>query len=505
MKKHLLVVGIIFLLIGVGFQSAFANDVSLLDECLISNWDEQAKLIASDGDSYDYFGVSVSIDGDYAIIGAYGDEGNRVSGSAYVFKRNNSSWEEEAKLTASSGTQFGTSVSIDGDYAIVGTWGDNVAYIFKRDGTNWTQQAKLTGLDGNFGRSVSIDGDYVIIGSHGEDNFTGAAYIFKRDGTNWTQQAKLTASDGTEIDCFGISVSIDENYAIVGAYVAGSAYIFKRDDTNWTQQAKLTGMENSFGHDVSIDGNYALVGEDIGNNWKGAAYVFKRNGTYWNKDAKLTASDGGDKFGESVSISGEYVIVGDAFDGPPGSAYIFKCNGTDWVEEAKVVPSDGGDGSFGTSVSIDGEYTIVGADFDNVNGKWSGSAYIFKKNQPPSPPTITGPTSGKPGVDYNYTFVTTDPDGDDVWYHICWGDKEIIYIYGPYPSGEEITLSYNWTDKGTYLITCWARDIYDAESNTTTLEVTIPRDKAVTSNMLLLRILERFLLLREVVLRLIPR
>jgi hypothetical protein len=123
---------------------------------------------------------------------------------------------------------------------------------------------------------------------------------------------------------------------------------------------------------------------------------------------------------------------------------------------------------------------------------WSG-------NHPPNNPIINGPTKGKPGIDYNYTFVTTDPDGDDVWYHICWGDKEIIYIYGPYPSGEEITLSYNWTNKGTYLITCCARDIYEAVSNTTTLEVTIPRSKAVSSNLFLQRILERFPILQKLI------
>jgi parallel beta-helix repeat protein len=118
-------------------------------------------------------------------------------------------------------------------------------------------------------------------------------------------------------------------------------------------------------------------------------------------------------------------------------------------------------------------------------------------NHPPEAPIINGPTNGKPGVEYDYIFVTTDQDRDDVWYHICWGDKEIIYIYGPYPSGEEITLFYNWTDKGTYLITCWARDIYNTTSNTTMLEVTIPRNKAETNNMLLLRLLERFPILQR--------
>ena len=120
--------------------------------------------------------------------------------------------------------------------------------------------------------------------------------------------------------------------------------------------------------------------------------------------------------------------------------------------------------------------------WDNHGALTKGPICSFRticENHPPEAPTISGPIKGNPGVEYNYTFVTTDPDGDDVWYHICWGDKEIIYIYGPYPSGEEITLSYNWSEKGTYIISCWARDIYDAESNITTLEVTMPRNKVI--------------------------
>ncbi|UCD13653.1 MAG: hypothetical protein JSW60_08865 [Thermoplasmatales archaeon] len=93
---------------------------------------------------------------------------------------------------------------------------------------------------------------------------------------------------------------------------------------------------------------------------------------------------------------------------------------------------------------------------------------------PPNTPTIKGPTRGKIGVEYNYTFVSTDPDGDDIWYHICWGDKEIIYIYGPYHSGEPITLSYNWTEKGNYTIQCKASDVYNEESDWAYLEVTMP-------------------------------
>jgi hypothetical protein len=117
-------------------------------------------------------------------------------------------------------------------------------------------------------------------------------------------------------------------------------------------------------------------------------------------------------------------------------------------------------------------------------------------NFKPSAPEIDGTKKCKPKIDYDYTFVSTDPDGDDIWYHICWGDKEIIHIYGPYPSGEEITLTYNWADKGTYIITCWARDTYDAISEISKLEITVPRTKT-SSNYWYHWLIERFPLLER--------
>jgi len=136
----------------------------------------------------------------------------------------------------------------------------------------------------------------------------------------------------------------------------------------------------------------------------------------------------------------------------------------------------------------DTPYHIPGGDNEDsypLMKPWRGG------NQQPYASTIDGPKRGKPGINYNYNYVATDPDGDYVWYHICWGDKEIIYIYGPYPSDEEVTLSYNWSEPGTFTISCWVRDIYDEISDITTLEVTMPRDK-LTSSSPLLRFLEQF-------------
>jgi len=371
---------------------------------------ERQKLLASDGDANDNFGYSVSISGDYAILGAEGDDSGK--GSAYIFKWNGTSWVEQQKLTASDGNTsdyFGWSVSISGDYAIVGAYGDDVngtysgsAYIFKRDGTNWVEQQKLLASDGatydQFGISVSISGDFALVGALLDDvngTYSGSAYIFKRDGTSWVEQQKLTASDGADGDWFGSSVSISGDFALVGAFLddgnvidSGSAYIFKRDGTSWVQQQKLTASDGAaddyFGCSVSISGDYAIVGAYGGNGNvidSGSAYISKWNGTSWSEQAKLTASDGAasDYFGWSVSISGDYAIVGAPLDDDKGtdsgSAYISKWNGTSWSEQAELTASDGAASDyFGVSVSISGDLAIVVTPYDD---SYKGSAYAF--------------------------------------------------------------------------------------------------------------------------------
>ncbi len=386
---------------------------------------DEVKLTASDGAAHDEFGYSVSISGDYAIIGAYLDDDNGDdSGSAYIYKRDGTTWNQQAKITASDGEEddyFGQYASISGDYVVVGARGDDdrgassgSAYIFKRDGTTWSQQAKIMASDGaagnRFGYSASISGDYVIVGARGYDDSgasSGAAYIFKRDGTTWSQQAKLTVSDDATGDLFGYSASISGDYALVGAYLdddcgvsSGSAYIFKLDETTWGQQAKMTasdgGAIDHFGFSVSISGDYATMSapwdDDTGGD-SGSVYTYKRSETEWSRQAKLTASDGVmyDRFGFSISSSGDYVIVGaysdDGHGKNSGSAYIFNRDGATWFQQAKLTASDGATNDyFGQSVSSSGDYVIVGAySDDDDDGENSGSAYIYDIQTPELP------------------------------------------------------------------------------------------------------------------------
>jgi hypothetical protein len=224
-----------------------------------STWAQQAKLVAGDGAATDYFGDSVAIAGDTVVVGATEDAtGTNVQqGSAYVFTRSGTAWSQQAKLTAGDGTAFdyfGFSVAVDANTAVIGTLQDvganfqqGSAYVFVRSGTTWTQQQKLLAADGaandSFGNSVFLLGDTLMLGAAGDTNGAnlrqGSAYVFNRTGTTWAQSQKLVAADGTADDSFGAGVAFTQNAAVVGSIgdtvganaFQGSAYIFSSDVT----------------------------------------------------------------------------------------------------------------------------------------------------------------------------------------------------------------------------------------------------------------------------------
>ena len=393
-----------------------------------------AKLLASDAQTSDNFGQSVSIsnNGTIAIVGSPNeDTGFTNAGAAYIYSVSGSTWTQQAKIQASdkaSYDAFGYSVSIDsdGDTAIVGAYAEDAggftdtgsAYIFTRSGSTWTQQGKITASDkansDYFGRNVSIsgDGNTVVVSAHLEDpsniNDAGSAYIFTRSGTSWSQQSKLQASDAQGSDNFGQSVSIsdDGDTVIVGAYNedtggtnAGAAYIFTRSGSTWTQQAKIqasnAGSSDKFGQSVSIDsdGDTAIVGapfEDTGDSNAGSAYIFTRSGTSWSQQAQIQASDaqGSDYFGRSVSISGDgNTVIGSSYLEDTGftnagAAYIFTRSGSTWTQQSKIQAYDAqASGYFGQLVNIsnDGNTAIIGANnTDSGSISTAGAAYIYK-------------------------------------------------------------------------------------------------------------------------------
>jgi len=224
--------------------------------------------------------------------------------------------------------------------------------------------------------------------------------------------------------------------------------------------------------------------------------VFTRSGTSWTQQAKLLASDGApdDWFGFSVSLSVDSIVIGAYRDDTQrGSAYVFTRSGTSWTQQAKLLASDGApDDWFGFSVSLSVDSIVIGAYRDDTQ---RGATYVFTKesiNQPPITPTITGPAQGKIKVETDYNFTTTDPDGDEVYYFIDWGDQTNGSWIGPYPSGDKITKSHTWSTKGTYIIKAKAKDIYGNESDWATLSVTMPCSYNIPFQHLWERLFERF-------------
>jgi FG-GAP repeat len=253
-------------------------------------WIEEAHLFASDAVNGDGFGGAVGIDDEVIIISSIGaDTGASNGGRAYIFRRVNGDWVEEASLLPEplqNGAEFGVSVSISGGVAVVGAWREDigpmfdagVAYVYRYDGLGWPLEATLVASDAAtqamFGRSIAVEGSRVLVGAW-QDSFEaqtarGAAYVFAWTGSAWVQEAKLIAPDPSAWDNFGASVAMNGTLAIVGALSddtsagvdAGSATIFRRDGSSWSavDQVWGSGTGDQFGNAVAISGDRALVG-----------------------------------------------------------------------------------------------------------------------------------------------------------------------------------------------------------------------------------------------------
>ena len=356
-------------------------------------WSWSAKLTASDAAENDEFGISVAVDGDTIVVGAHQNDSNK--GAAYVFTWNssNSKWEQKAKLTASDAAandEFGIFVAVHGETVVVGAHqndaddqdtNEGAAYVFTKTGGAWTSTttaAKLTASDGEandeFGVSVAVDEDTVAVGAHLHDLDVdgasmldaGAVYVFTKPAAGWTsstESAKLTATDGAAGDEFGISVAIDGDTVVTGAYRddsmatdsddgldSGSVYVFDRDPESgkWSQTAKLTASNGDggdrFGNSVAVDGDTAVVGAYLDDNPgivltdSGSVYVFTNQSGVWSEALNLAAPDAAtdDHFGRSVAVAGGIVLAGvpqvDEDRPDAGSAYVMDISNAMWED-----------------------------------------------------------------------------------------------------------------------------------------------------------------------------
>jgi hypothetical protein len=361
-------------------------------------WTQTTQLMPSDSAPSNAFGQAVAMQGNIAIVGA--PDENTLTGAAYVYVQNGGVWTQEAKLVASDATtlaSFGGSVALSGNTAIVGAYGwggagiyTGAVYVFVRNGSVWTQQAEMHAQDVStgFGLSVSLDGNTALVGAWGigaNRQIAGAAYVFVRSGAAWSQQAYLTPSDSNASDQFGHKVVLEGNTALIAAPSEGHAYVFTRSGTGWSQRAILaapSGSNDEFGYGMALQGSTAMIGAYSAGSgmYPGAVYVFSGSGATWTQEAVLTSptTHGIHSCGLAVALSGDTALVGCGFeDTDAGEVLVFTLANETWTESEILAPSNGTTSDAFGSTGIALSASTALIGAAGLSATAGGAAYIF--------------------------------------------------------------------------------------------------------------------------------
>lgn len=378
--------------------------------------------------------VAISADASVAIVGAPGGTTAGAAGQAIILERDaNNIWHQGQILkgTNAIGDAYqGQSVSIsnDGNTAVIGGFNDNAgvgaAWVFTRNGGVWSEQAKLIPNDNTgasmFGFSVAISGDGSTVAVGGpldntnltQQTYVGAAWIFKRSGSTWSQQgSKLLSSGVIGPGQQGVSIALDYagNRVAVGApignnpggYNVGGVCIYGLTSGSWVQETYTYATGGYFGMGASValsaNGNRVVVGQpgaSGGGAGVGAAIIMDRSSSgTWTTTAAVqgTLPVGNSQQGESVAISddGNTIVVGGAssFYTSPfavGASWIFTYDGSNWNQEGNKYVGTGAAGNskqgHTVSMSADGNTFVTGGFGDGNN---NGAIWVFSKTIPP--------------------------------------------------------------------------------------------------------------------------
>ncbi len=322
----------------------------------------------------------------------------------------NAQFIQSAKVVSEnreSRAEFGTSVAITENYAVVGASRETIAagaaYIYSKDAQgNWSYSQRLTAFDPNdgaeFGGGAKFSNDYLVVAAGRADvgglQRTGALYVYDYQNNNWEYSSKLVASDMSGDAKLGMnptSLTAENNTIIAGApgdnAWTGSAYVFTRNGNVWQETQKILSpspqASDVFGIGVSVSGDYLAVGASEVDSRKGAVYIYLRdvNGV-WNYVQTLVASDGTNNsfFGTSVSLSGDQLVVGAyGANSEEGAAYVFEKNSQgEWIEVQKLLGNPASEpAQFGWSTDIQPNYISVSA--PHIFGFDAGEIYFYKR------------------------------------------------------------------------------------------------------------------------------
>ncbi len=365
--------------------------------------EEQARLEPLDPLSVAELGYAVALDGDRVAAGSLGSE-DAAEGAIHVFEREGDRWVRAARVQAPGVDPYEQhffALDLDGDTLLASATPLGV-HVFQLRGSTWVEQAVLPHSPGeDFGYSVALEGDTAVVGAPWADSEAGAVYVFTRRGSAWSQEARLTASDAAADDRFGFSVSLDGARLAVGAIHGdgaepdtGVAYVFDRSGTVWSEAARLFNPygrgtpSDGLGWSVSTHGHRVVAGapacDQYGPN-AGAAYVFREDPTGWVLEAAVypQAPSPAASYGERLALHGDRLVVaarqqesGGSSSGR-GEGYLLERVGGTWHQRAVLTASGGLGTGLGTDVDLDAEWAVLGDPGSGTGLPWAGAVELY--------------------------------------------------------------------------------------------------------------------------------
>ena len=306
-----------------------------------------------------------------------------LSGSAFVFRKDNATWAVESVLTptdAAGGEVVVYNVAVSGDVAVVLSL--DSAFVFRRDGSTWLQKQALLLPDPIYRSApLSLSGDVFAVGDFPEES----VYVYRFDGSSWLAEETLSANENVDDRFFGGSLAISGNTMIVGArgdsQSTGSVYIFRYEGATWVEEQRLVGSDTTpgarFGRSVAIDGDIAIVGSSGNTDGcpaeettcrYGSAYLYRRGEATWSEEQKLTPPEMEEvrRFGYFVALDDNIAVVGNQ----RRWVAVYSYYSAAWHEEERLKLSS----ADGLIESLD---VSVGSSVEVAVGFFSGSAYVY--------------------------------------------------------------------------------------------------------------------------------
>lgn len=358
-------------------------------------WRQEAKLVARDPQRLANFGRALAWDGQRAVVGAPQADGGR--GKIYVFERSGESWTEQASIQAPtpagmSVRAFGEAVALSAERVMVGanlsangSSSSGSAHSLVLSNGKWLLEATLVAPSNNsylqFGSSVALDGEHAIIGSasSGAGAAEATAHAFRRESDGgWTANGTLQPATGVPVQgLYAAAIAMSSDLAVVGVPRAGAAYVFVRDGSAWLPAARLTGQPG-FGNALALSGNRLLVGAllDDAGNFEASAVLFEQADGGWVERQSWNGGVQGwlDGFGTAVTLDMGTAVIGSPGGnsdngGPRGEAQVFEHSSSGWSLGEVLRVNPGPQANFGAAVVIAGRTAMIGSPGDEVDGR----------------------------------------------------------------------------------------------------------------------------------------